>query len=117
RVFKQDGFTFDAGPTIITAPQMIDELFAVAGRRTADYVTLSRIDPYYTIRFADGTSLRYGSDLEAVRAQIRALAPDDEADLDSFIAAAERIFETGFPLIDRPFLRATDMLRIVPDLL
>lgn len=117
RVFGQDGFTFDAGPTIITAPQMIDELFAVAGRRTADYVTLTRIEPFYTIRFADGTLLRYGSDLEDVRTQIRALAPGDEAGLDSFIAAAERIFETAFPLIDRPFLRASDMLRIVPDLL
>jgi phytoene desaturase len=117
RVFRQDGFTFDAGPTIITAPQMIDELFDAAGRRTADYVTLSRIDPFYTIRFDDGTALRYGSDLDAVRSQIRALAPDDEAGLDGFIAAAERIFETGFPLIDQPFLRAADMLRIVPDLL
>jgi phytoene desaturase len=117
RVFRQDGFTFDAGPTIITAPGMIDDLFAAAGRRTADYVTLSRLDPYYRIRFADGTSLEYGSDLEAVRAQLRALAPGDEPGLDRFVAAAERIFETGFPLIDRPFLRAGDMLRIVPDLM
>jgi phytoene desaturase len=117
RVFSQDGFTFDAGPTIITAPQMIDEIFAAAGRRTEDYVELRRVDPYYTIRFADGTSLRYGSDVEAVRAQIRELAPGDERGLDGFIAAAERIFETGFPLIDQPFLRASDMLRIVPDLL
>ena len=117
RVFHDAGFTFDAGPTIITAPQMLDDLFASAGRRVADYVTLARIDPYYRIRFADGTSLDYGSDLEAVRAQIRALAPDDLGGLDSFVAEAERIFETGFPLIDTPFLRASDMMRIVPDLL
>jgi len=117
RVLHQDGFTFDAGPTIITAPQMIDDLFTVAGRVAADYVTLTRVDPYYRIRFADGTSLSYGSDLDAVRAQIRGLAPRDAGGLDGFMMAAERIFETGFPLIDQPFLRASDLLRIVPDLL
>ncbi len=117
RVFTQDGFTFDAGPTIITAPQMVDELFVVAGRRTADYVRMTRVDPYYRIRFADGTSLDYGSDEAAVRAQVRALAPRDEGGLDSFAEATKRIFETGFPLIDKPFLRASDMMRIVPALL
>lgn len=116
RVFHQDGFTFDAGPTIITAPRMIDDLFTVAGRAAADYVTLTRVDPYYRIRFADGTSLSYGSDLEAVRGQIRRLAPRDAGGLDSFMSASERIFETGFPLIDQPFLGASDLLRIVPDL-
>ncbi|HSJ65499.1 MAG TPA: phytoene desaturase [Gemmatimonadaceae bacterium] len=117
RVFRHDGFTFDAGPTIITAPQMIDELFAVAGRRTGDYVSLTRIDPFYRIRFDDGSSLDYGSDLEAVRAQIRALAPADEDGLRTFVEQAERVFETGFPLIDKPFLRPADMMRIVPQLL
>ena len=48
-VFKQDGFTFDAGPTIITAPWLIDEMFALTGRTTQDYVSLVKLDPFYKI--------------------------------------------------------------------
>jgi len=54
-VFTQDGFTFDAGPTIITAPYLLDELFTLAGRRIEDYVRLFPIDPFYRIRFDDGS--------------------------------------------------------------
>ncbi len=53
-VYEQDGFTFDGGPTIITAPWLIDELFALSGKKTADYVKLTPIDPFYNIRFQDG---------------------------------------------------------------
>ena len=56
-VFEQDGFTFDAGPTIITAPWMIDELFALTGHKTADYVKLVQLDPFYNVRFEDGIGL------------------------------------------------------------
>ena len=57
-VYRQDGFTFDGGPTIITAPWLIDEVFAAAGKRTADYVSIVPIDPFYQIRFEDGTVFR-----------------------------------------------------------
>ena len=115
-VFEQDGFTFDAGPTIITAPALIDDLFALSGRRTADYVTLAPIDPYYNVRFEDGSVFSYGSDRADVERQVAAWSPGDVEGYRRFAAEAERIFEAGFPLIDKPFTRFRDMMRVLPSL-
>jgi phytoene desaturase len=76
-VYEQDGYTFDGGPTIITAPWLIDELFELAGSRTADWVRLVKCDPYYNIRFTDGSVFRYDGDRERIREQIRQFNPDD----------------------------------------
>ena len=65
-VYKQDGFTFDGGPTIITAPWLIDDVFTIAGKKTADYVKIVPIDPFYRIRFEDGSVFTYNSDREAL---------------------------------------------------
>ncbi len=115
-VYRQDGFTFDGGPTIITAPWLIDELFAVAGRRTADYVSLVPCDPFYNIRFADGSVFRYDGNRASIVEQIRRFNPDDVAGYERFFAGGDAIFETGFGLIDQPFLKLRDMLRVLPDL-
>ena len=115
-VFAQDGFTFDAGPTILTAPWLIDDLFAAAGRRTADYVTLVPLDPYYTIRFADGSAFRYSGDRERLHEQSRAFNPADVAGYERFYAEAERIYSAGMALIDRPFTHIADMAAVLPDL-
>ena len=61
-VYRQDGFTFDGGPTVITAPWLIDELFALAGRRREDFVTFVPLDPFYRIVFPDGTHFDYSGD-------------------------------------------------------
>ena len=102
-VYRQDGFTFDGGPTIITAPWLIDEVFAAAGKRTADYVSIVPIDPFYQIRFEDGTVFRYNGDREAIIKQIEALNPSDVAGYRRFVREAERVFATGMGLIDKPF--------------
>jgi len=115
-VFEQDGFTFDAGPTIITAPALIDELFALSGRRREDYVTLAPIDPYYNIRFEDGSIFSHGGDRAAVERQVAEWSPGDVDGYRRFVAEAERIFHAGFPLIDKPFTRVRDMLRVLPQL-
>lgn len=115
-VYEQDGFTFDGGPTIITAPALLDELFALGGRRTEDYVRLVPLDPYYNVRFEDGSVFGYRGDPERVAAEVGRFAPGDVDGYRRFLAATERIFETGFALIDTPFLRVRDMLRVVPDL-
>ena len=115
-VYEQDGFTFDGGPTIITAPWLIHELFERSGRRTRDYVDLVPIDPFYNIRFEDGSVFRYTGDRAQVIEQIRRIAPEDVGGYERFAAATERIFESGMALIDTPFDRLTDMLRVVPDL-
>ena len=61
-VYEQDGFKFDGGPTIITAPWLIDEMFTVAGKKTDDYVKLVKLDPFYNIRWEDGTVFNYNDD-------------------------------------------------------
>ena len=116
RVFRQDGFVFDAGPTIITAPFLIADLFKAAGKRVEDYVELIPLDPYYRIRFEDGTVFTYNGDRDAILEQIRAINPRDVDGYLRFVTDAEKIFRAGFALIDKPFDRFTDMARILPDL-
>jgi phytoene desaturase len=115
-VFEQDGFTFDAGPTIITAPWLIHELFEIAGKRTEDYVSLVRVDPFYNVRFPDGSVFRYNGDRDAIIAQIRAWSPRDVEGYERFADRTAEIFETGMALIATPFLSLGDMARILPDL-
>jgi len=115
-VFRQNGFTFDAGPTILTAPAMIDELFALAGRQTSDAVRLVRLDPYYNVRFEDGAVFRYTGDSEQLRAEVRRFRGSDVDGYDRFSVAAQRIFDAAFPLVDQPFTTVTDMMRVLPEL-
>ncbi|HEU4990112.1 MAG TPA: FAD-dependent oxidoreductase, partial [Gemmatimonadaceae bacterium] len=70
RVFRRDGFTFDAGPTVITAPYLIDELFTLVGRDPRDYFDLMPVDPFYRILFPDGATFDYVGDDERLMAQI-----------------------------------------------
>jgi len=115
-VYEQDGFTFDGGPTIITAPWLIHELFELCGKRTDDYVRLVPVSPFYNIRFDDGSVFRYTGKRDEVIAEIRKFNPDDVGGYLEFAAATEEIFKTGFALIDKPFTRFGDMLRVAPDL-
>jgi phytoene desaturase len=119
-VYKQDGFVFDGGPTVITAPWLIEELFTLAGRDPADYVRMVPVDPFYRIFFPDGSAFDYSGDLARMVHQITAFS-DDPADVEGyieFVRMSERIFAKGFTeLADKPFLKFSDMLKIVPDLL
>lgn len=114
--FEQDGFTFDAGPTIITAPWMLDELFVLDGRRTEDYVELVRLDPFYQVRFEDGSVFRYTGDELALEAEVSRFDPDGVAGYRRFSAAARETFRRAMPLIDQPFHHIGTMLRALPDL-
>jgi len=116
-VFRQNGFVFDGGPTIITAPAMIDELFALAGRRASESVTLVRVDPYYNVRFEDGSVFRYTGDERRLRDEVARFNPGDVAGYERFCAAAQRVFDIAFPLIDQPFTTITDMVKVLPQLL
>ncbi len=116
-VYKQDGFTFDGGPTIITAPWLIDDLFTLAGKKTADYVNIVPIDPFYRIRFEDGSIFTYNGDRANLLRQIRAFNPADEAGYLKFVRQSEAVFDTGMALIDKPFGKFTDMLKVLPDLI
>ncbi len=117
-VFRQHGFTFDAGPTIVTAPHLFEELWALCGRRLADDVELRPIDPFYRIRFSDGASFEYSGDPARMRAEVARFSPADVAGYDRFMAASEAIYRVGFEQLgDVPFGHWTDMARVAPDLL
>jgi phytoene desaturase len=69
-VHKQDGFTFDAGPTIITLPYLIEELFTLCGKQMKDHVDLRLMSPFYRIRFDDGTHFDYSNNDEQMLDQV-----------------------------------------------
>ena len=118
RVFRQDGFTFDAGPTVITAPFLFEQLWALCGRRLGDDVELRAIDPFYRIRFDDGTWFDYRGEARAMRAEVARLSPADVAGYERFMAASEAIFRVGFEQLGhRPFDDLADMAGVLPDLL
>lgn len=116
-VFRQDGFTFDAGPTIVTAPFLFDELWKLCGRRLSDDVELRSLDPFYRIIFEDGVSFDCVADLEAMKRAVAQLSPDDVAGYERFMRHSEELFRIGFELCgDRPFNSLTDMVRMAPHL-
>jgi phytoene desaturase len=116
-VFKQDGFTFDAGPTIVTAPYLLEELWQVAGARLADDVDLRPVDPFYLIRFDDGDTMRCVADLEGMRAEVARISPEDAGNFDRFIEASAEIYQVAFKeLADFPFHKFSSVISAAPDL-
>ncbi len=117
-VHRQDGFTFDAGPTVITAPFLLEELWQLAGRRLSDDIDLRPVSPFYRIRFDDGTFFDYSGDPEAMRAQVAKLSPGDVDGYERFLKASEAIYKVGFEQLGHvPFDAWTDMARLAPQLL
>lgn len=116
-VWTQDGFSFDAGPTVITAPYLLDELFRAAGKRSEDYFELMPVDPFYRVAFHDGSEFDYVGDEERLLVQIKEFSPRD---VDGYLRLADharRIFDIGYQeLAHTPFDRLSDMLRVVPDM-
>ncbi len=117
-VYRMGGYTFDAGPTVITAPHCIEELFTLAGRRMEDYVELLPVAPFYRLVWsADGDTFDYDGDPEHMREQIAARRPEDVAGYDRFAEYSRKVFETGYTkLAHTPFPRFSDMLRVAPKL-
>jgi phytoene desaturase len=102
--FRQDGFTFDAGPTIVTAPYIFEELWAACGGRLADDVDLRPNNPFYKIRFNDGEVFNYSADREAMRAEVARFCPEDVAGFDRFMERSREIYSVAFEqLADKPF--------------
>ena len=116
-VYEQDGFKFDGGPTIITAPWLIDEIFELAGKKRADYVELVKLDPFYNIRFPDGAVFNYNDDKENLLNQIRKFNPEDVEGYKRFSKDLGEIYRVGFELIDQPFTSVWDMVKVVPEMI
>ncbi|MBR0558330.1 phytoene desaturase [Ciceribacter sp. L1K23] len=101
---RQDGFVFDAGPTIITAPWLFEELWRDCGGRMQDDVELRACDPFYRIRFDDGTWFDYSGDKAAMEAEVARFEPRDVAGYRGFMDESRRIYEVAFEqLAGQPF--------------
>lgn len=116
-VYQDQGFTFDAGPTVITAPGCLEELFALAGERMADHVDLLPVFPFYRLFWEDGDVFDYSNDAEALMRQIAARNPADVEGYRRFLAYAEQVFDQGYTkLAHVPFLDLWSMVRAAPQL-
>lgn len=117
-VYEDRGFVFDAGPTVITAPHCLEELFELTGRRLADYVELLPVTPFYRLIWEDGDAFDYVGDAEVMSRQIAARNPPDGEGYLRFLSYVEKVFAKGYEeLAAYPFLRFRDMLRVAPDLM
>ncbi len=118
RVFERDGFRHDAGPTVITAPFLFEELFELFGERLADHVELVPLTPWYRFRFADGDHFDYGGTLDETLAEIGRISPEDREGYLRLLEHSRRIFDIGFTQLSaKPFDKLGTMLRLIPSLI
>lgn len=117
-VYEDEGFTFDGGPTVITDPSSLEELFTLTGRRLADYVTLLPVSPFYALSWESGRSFNYVNDQAELDRQIAARNPKDVAGYRKFLAYSEAVFEEGYLKLGTvPFLSFRDMVKVAPQLM
>lgn len=117
-VHRQDGFTFDAGPTIVTAPFLFEELWRLCGRNMSDDIELRPMRPFYRIRFHDGATFDYSDDAAAMRAEIARFSPKDVDGFERFMRMSDEIRRIGFDRLgDVPFSTPLDMARIAGELM
>ncbi len=117
-VYEQNGFKFDGGPTVITAPFMFDDIYTAAGKNRDDYFKLVPCNPFYRIFDHNGSGFDYNSDHDFILSEIEKRNPADKKGYENFIKTTKPIFEKGFvELADKPFLKFTDMLKVAPDLI
>lgn len=118
QVFEKGGYRHDAGPTVITAPFLFDELFELFGKQREDYVKFVPLDPWYRFQYPDGDTFDYGGTFEKTLSEIRRIEPDDEAGYRKLIDHSEQIFNVGFTeLADQPFHAPWKMVKQIPRLL
>lgn len=117
-VYRDNGFTFDAGPTVITAPHCLEELFAVAGKSMGDYVELLPVNPFYRLFWEDGYCFDYSDDDGALEKQIRAKSSADWAGYRKFLKYSQEVFREGYEkLVHVPFLNLASMAAVAPQLI
>lgn len=118
QTFQQQGFIFDAGPTVITAPFLFEELFELFDRNIVDYIEMMPVTPWYRYEFNDGSHLNYGGSVDDTLAEIRRINPEDAEGYKKLLAHSEKIFNVGFTqLAHVPFNSLWFMLKQVPALI
>ena len=115
RVHHVDGYTFDAGPTIVTVPFLLEELWNLAGRKLADDVELRLLDPFYRIRFADGDHFDYTGDPKRMRDEVLRIDPAAGPGYAAFMAEADLCYELGFEALGAKSFDSMDgLFKAVP---
>ena len=117
QVFNHGGYRHDAGPTVITAPFLFDELFALFGEERADHIEFRPLTPWYRFVFPDGDHFDYGGTLEETLADIARIHPPDCAGYEALVEQSKAIFDVGFTqLAHAPFHQFGTMLKQLPQL-
>ena len=116
--WEREGFTFDAGPTVITDPNCLAELWRLSGRDIADDVELIPVTPFYRLMWPDGTVFDYSNDDAALARQIGALEPGDVAGYRRFLAYSEDVYKEGYEKLGHvAFLDFASMVKAAPQLM
>lgn len=116
--YRQDGYVFDGGPTVITDPSCLEEAFAAAGRKLSDYVEMMPVDPFYRLLWEDGAQFDYTNDQSSLDQQIAAMSPEDVEGYQRFLSYSKELFEEGYVKLGAaPFLDMRSMVRAAPQLM
>jgi phytoene desaturase len=108
-------FKYDAGPTVLTAPILFEELFALFDEKLSDHVELLPVKPWYQMRFADGTQMDYGGSTQEIQAEIAKFNAKDAQSYPDFLEHSRKLFEKGYEeLGTQPFLNWRSMLPVMP---
>lgn len=117
-VYTRKGYVFDAGPTVITDPNCLAQLFELSGRRIDDYVELMPVMPFYRLVWEDGTQFDYSHDIAELEQEIARLNPADVAGYHKFLAYSQTVYKEGYEKLGSvPFLSFSQMIQAAPQLL
>ena len=118
QIFERNGFKHDAGPTVITAPFLFEELFALFNEKLSDHIRLVPLTPWYRFHFADNTQFDYGGTLDETLAEIKRIEPGDVDGYRRLLVHSKKIFDVAFQQLSAvPFHRFVFMLKQIPRLL
>ena len=118
QVFKKNGFKHDAGPTVITAPFLFDELFELFNEKREDHIEFRPLEPWYRFHFHDGQTFDYSESIQKTKEEMKKFSIKDANNYDNLLKASKSIFDIGFTrLADKPFNSFFYMLKQVPALL
>jgi phytoene desaturase len=116
--WERDGFTFDGGPTVITAPDALRELWRLSGRDIGEDVKLVPVAPFYRLHWPDGTRFDYSNDDTQLRAEIARLNPHDVNGYRRFLGYSARVYQDGYVKLGAtPFLDFASMVKAAPTLI
>ena len=118
RVFRKGNFIYDGGPTVITAPYLIEELFSLYNKKISDYVKIVPLDLWYRFVFSDGETFDYSGNEKSMEKEIKKFSEKDYEGYNKLVKFTEKIFDKGFTdLSDKPFNNLSFMLKQIPSLL